>query len=53
MSDEYCYRDARLSIWQAAVGEVQLKYNQPAGKMANAPLTTEPRKLVSATNSCE
>ena len=42
MSDEYCYRDARLSIWQAAVGEVQLKYNQPAGKVANASLTAKP-----------
>jgi hypothetical protein len=48
MSDEYCYPDARLSIWQAAVREVQLKYNEPAGKMANASLTTEPRKSVSA-----
>ena len=48
MSDEYCYPDARLSIWQASVREVQLKYNQPAGKMANASLTTEPRKSVSA-----
>jgi hypothetical protein len=29
MSDEYSYRDARLSIWQAAAGEVQGKRNRP------------------------
>jgi hypothetical protein len=29
MSDEYCYPHTRLSIWQAAAEEVQIKYNQP------------------------
>jgi len=46
--DEYSYRDARLSIWQAAAGEVQRKHNQSAGKMDVAYLTAKPQRLVSA-----
>jgi hypothetical protein len=30
MSENYSYRDARLSLWQTAAGEVERKRNQPA-----------------------
>jgi len=48
MPDDYSYRDARLSIWQAAAGEVQRKHNQPAGKMATESLAAKAQKLLSA-----
>ena len=48
MSDAYSYRDARLSIWQSAAGEVESKYGRPAGKMTTTSLTAKPQKLLSA-----
>ncbi|HTW45089.1 MAG TPA: metallophosphoesterase [Acidobacteriaceae bacterium] len=34
MPDDYSYRDARLSMWQAAVGELQRKYDKAAADVA-------------------
>ena len=41
MSDEYSYRDARLSIWQSAAHQTHLKYPPqskpgPTGPVANS-----------------
>jgi hypothetical protein len=46
MSDPYTYRDVRLSLWQAAVGEVHRKYGQGAAGDA-ATMAAKPAKLAS------
>lgn len=46
MSDDYSYRDVRLSLWQAAAGEIHRRYRQPTGKMTAESLTAKPPSLV-------
>jgi hypothetical protein len=42
MSDDYSYRDAKLSLWQAAAGETHRSLKQPAAKMTTeSSLVTE------------
>ena len=46
MSDDYSYRDARLSLWQAAAGEIHRSLKQPAAKMTAESLTAKSPSLV-------
>jgi Calcineurin-like phosphoesterase len=46
MSDDYSYRDARLSLWQAAAGEIHRNLKQPTAKMTTESLTAKPPSLV-------
>jgi hypothetical protein len=48
MTDLYSYRDARLSMWQAAVDKLQRKYEEPkAGIKASNVTQARPPKLAS------
>jgi hypothetical protein len=49
MSDKYSYRDARLSLWQAAVDELHRKYRQPPGIMPPHTIQARPPKLAPET----
>jgi len=46
MSDDYSYRDARLSLWQAAAGEIHRSLKQPGAKMTTESLTAKAPSLV-------
>ena len=46
MSDDYSYRDARLSLWQAAARETHRSLKQPTAKMTMESLTAKPPSLV-------